>query len=1010
MGIEDVDTLRLTLGRVEQRLRAATGNADRPSPNAQADVAYGLDDDDIDLMRRLLSFAQGNERSPVADTSTSRKRPREERTLFRTEEDTFGSVPKRRRVHPAVGAASAPSTSPPTTNTVTGAARSALAHSSSHLPRALTELEARERLEDLRAELDILMDAFQFPDVAEFLFDSDGFDVEDGRPNPDSPAMVAVRAHEVTLVNVMQEALCILCGGFSMATVQLQQDVARAISAAREDLHAAVQDAVAMYIDGLRGLTPSPSSLERDLDDDEFLRSLPYYNTGGTDHLSALNEQEAHAREEEVYKSRRRTRSRLRAEGSVTHTGIQQEQEVRAMPDSRSRNSASKTPLQLAGVGADDLGAHADGHDAKNRALAVGQKDPSQPHRLRDGPTATSQRCRNFLALLANMASPSIYGELSSALAFELGTDAPTGKDGAALPKLTCEPTVEAVGASVKNLKEYEARAWIAKMHSSLSELCFAWSIEGMYVQMVQDMVDRGEIETTDNVPRKNIMSALYEQLSAKLHIPEKKLQEWRRKGMRWAWLLYCGSVPAFLAVNLMDLKNDFMDGLDVDSLAEVGCMLRNPTDYKDPETTTGFVLPTIMHWGRCFNLKVGGRVFGVDLKEDDALISETFDFGMKRPPPRGSEWDDWDSTSQCTLFEPLPEELKHRPRPTPLAWTAPPAPGGTHIVTLALDPIDKPNLPFKKGDKAGRMKFTREQREIALRNQVRCDTLEELKEKAKAHVVEKDGPYLVIRGNFAKEMNFAAMIISPSVLPLAEMDALRTFVQDATLINPESVPTSSEFKKYRFPALHLVWTNRYSEKGDDLTTDPDAAPCMDRLDGNDKQRLLRLHRDARADLLAWRTTATGLEKVFALITARLKEHLPEQYEILLNFVETIPCGSWSPCAPFGGMVLNYGVSCESHVDDDLALCVVIIFGEFEGGELGLYEARVLLELKGMSIFVFCSDKLTHFNCPFQGSRGSIALSTEKASVAWVNFRNGWKSYMADRKRRLRKGKGKASK
>jgi hypothetical protein len=127
----------------------------------------------------------------------------------------------------------------------------------------------------------------------------------------------------------------------------------------------------------------------------------------------------------------------------------------------------------------------------------------------------------------------------------------------------------------------------------------------------------------------------------------------------------------------------------------------------------------------------------------------------------------------------------------------------------------------------------------------------------------------------------------------------------------------------------------------------------------------------------------------------QIQRYLPEEYIVLLKYINELPAGVWSPCHPFAGFVINFGVATDAHIDkEDLYVCVVITFGDFRGGQLGLYEAKILLEMEGFHICFFPSDRFTHFNFPFQGQRGSISLSTEKASKHWVQFRNHWSKSM----------------
>jgi hypothetical protein len=73
---------------------------------------------------------------------------------------------------------------------------------------------------------------------------------------------------------------------------------------------------------------------------------------------------------------------------------------------------------------------------------------------------------------------------------------------------------------------------------------------------------------------------------------------------------------------------------------------------------------------------------------------------------------------------------------------------------------------------------------------------------------------------------------------------------------------------------------------------------------------------------------------------------------------------------------------------------VVIPFGEFTGGELGLHEAGLLFGLKTGDIIVFLSFRFSHFNLHFKGSRGSLVRHSDKEGKDWVQNRNGWDCHM----------------
>ncbi|KAJ7919805.1 hypothetical protein B0H13DRAFT_1581068, partial [Mycena leptocephala] len=70
-----------------------------------------------------------------------------------------------------------------------------------------------------------------------------------------------------------------------------------------------------------------------------------------------------------------------------------------------------------------------------------------------------------------------------------------------------------------------------------------------------------------------------------------------------------------------------------------------------------------------------------------------------------------------------------------------------------------------------------------------------------------------------------------------------------------------------------------------------------------------------------------------------LQRLLPEEFDQLSIWCEVLPLASNSPAAPFGGFVLNLNACTWAHRDGgDKILCIVIPFGNFEGGELVLYE------------------------------------------------------------------------
>lgn len=165
-----------------------------------------------------------------------------------------------------------------------------------------------------------------------------------------------------------------------------------------------------------------------------------------------------------------------------------------------------------------------------------------------------------------------------------------------------------------------------------------------------------------------------------------------------------------------------------------------------DSDCASGYILPTIMEWGHCFNLRIGGRIFGSDLDEDDEVLCGLFfengsvgpllpspatytDYHrFRRLPPRSPKWSEWNAEPQCTLFEPLPTAM--RPR-VPEPWTVPPPPNDAVQITTGVLPVEKPTAKYKRSTveetAKEKARFTAAERLKAKASTLRCNTLQEL-------------------------------------------------------------------------------------------------------------------------------------------------------------------------------------------------------------------------------------------------------------------------------------------
>ena len=135
---------------------------------------------------------------------------------------------------------------------------------------------------------------------------------------------------------------------------------------------------------------------------------------------------------------------------------------------------------------------------------------------------------------------------------------------------------------------------------------------------------------------------------------------------------------------------------------------------------------------------------------------------------------------------------------------------------------------------------------------------------------------------------------------------------------------------------------------------------------------------------------------VCQVVSDIIKKHLPDLHAQISIFCDILPLNDRPTTHPFPGCVINLQVATEGHLDSgDDTICVVIPFGDFEGGELVLSDAGLMINLQEGDVFIFPSFRLTHFNMHFTGVRGSLVMHSDKDGKRWVKDRNGWQFHMA---------------
>ena len=121
---------------------------------------------------------------------------------------------------------------------------------------------------------------------------------------------------------------------------------------------------------------------------------------------------------------------------------------------------------------------------------------------------------------------------------------------------------------------------------------------------------------------------------------------------------------------------------------------------------------------------------------------------------------------------------------------------------------------------------------------------------------------------------------------------------------------------------------------------------------------------------------------------------LPEEYARLEASATILPDNNTSAVHPFLGLVVNLNVVTTAHRDSkDDTVCLVLVVGDFEGGELCLYEPGLVIPLRHGHFVIFPSCDITHFNLHYVGRRVSIVLHSDREMYKWTaKDRNGWTS------------------
>ena len=128
----------------------------------------------------------------------------------------------------------------------------------------------------------------------------------------------------------------------------------------------------------------------------------------------------------------------------------------------------------------------------------------------------------------------------------------------------------------------------------------------------------------------------------------------------------------------------------------------------------------------------------------------------------------------------------------------------------------------------------------------------------------------------------------------------------------------------------------------------------------------------------------------------KIRAVLPEEYQNLTLHADSLPGNVHTIAYPFLSVVVDLNAATLGHRDrKDKGLCVVMVIGDFEDGELCLYEPGLVVPLRSGDLIVFPSASITHYNTHYSGCRASIVLHTDCEIDKWTHGqRNGWEDNM----------------
>ncbi|KAJ7508001.1 hypothetical protein B0H11DRAFT_2218000 [Mycena galericulata] len=207
-----------------------------------------------------------------------------------------------------------------------------------------------------------------------------------------------------------------------------------------------------------------------------------------------------------------------------------------------------------------------------------------------------------------------------------------------------------------------------------------------------------------------------------------------------------------------------------------------------------------------------------------------------------------------------------------------------------------------------------------------------------------------------------------------------------SAIMEGEVYPVNSDKPKFKFFCTHKVIWNRYTENGDNAPKE--VHPNFVRKEGathvNHGQRAPYPSEEMTEDPEETELLAEFVQLITTFIEFHLVKLLPKEHASIKVYATRLPLHERSHAHPFGGFVFNVRVSTRGHRDSgDKLFCVVLPFGSWTGGEVGMFEPGFLFRPRAWDGIIFPSCNITHFNMNFNGIRLSLVLHSDKYGDRW---------------------------